>query len=510
MPAYKTLLTNWRISPFAGIKVAANNTVLITAVCVGFVLSLFFIIDKPIFYAAAIVGGLGAYLIFRTPRLGFYLTVASIPLDQVGELGKILPMIDISVAKIFALLTIASWGLHLALGKLKIVWRWEASIFILYYFIGALTLFDALDLKRGLQELVILGTTIIFFIMTFNLLRTKKHVIIALVCLVTVSSGTFAFAGIQRFLPGSEIAERVGWLEEGEATAGVEVSNIESQNLGQTVRRSTGTTAHSNVLGADTAFTLPILLAFFAMTRSFWLRSLCLAGVGCCLLGVVVSLSRTGILCHLLILPMLVMARFVVITPVRVGLALMIGVLSIPFLPDGVSRILDISNYFGSNSVSVSERYKLWDAAIRAFFDNPFTGFGLGDNRGIFDYYYNPWNPGLLTVHNTYLQVAIETGIFGVMTLVFFFTRIIKLFWGAQSMFSRQGDCTGRLLSLALLISVLAFFMMGAIAFDFMRIGFKNMWVMIGLSIVLYNIAAQQNFEFIASQAPVNKKECEP
>ena len=125
-----------------------------------------------------------------------------------------------------------------------------------------------------------------------------------------------------------------------------------------------------------------------------------------------VSLSRTGVLSYLLIAPMLVLAGLVTITPVRLGLVLIAIACSIPFLPEGVTRIFDLSNYFSSSSVSVSERYNLWNAALRAFYDNPLTGFGLGDNRGIFEYYHNPWNPGLLTVHNTYLQVLIETGIF--------------------------------------------------------------------------------------------------
>jgi O-antigen ligase len=219
---------------------------------------------------------------------------------------------------------------------------------------------------------------------------------------------------------------------------------------------------------------------------------LCLAGIASCLIGVVVSLSRTGILCYILIAPMLIIARLVVITPARVGIVLLIGLCSIPFLPDGVDRIFDLTNYFSSSSVSVSERFKLWDAAIRAFFDNPLTGFGLGDNRGIFDYYYNPWNPGLLTVHNTYLQVLIETGIFGLLALVFFLSQVLKLFWNAQLKFRQQGDEIGRTITIAMFISVLAFFLMGALAFDFMRIGFKNMWVLIGSSVVVYNIAVHQ------------------
>jgi O-antigen ligase len=132
------------------------------------------------------------------------------------------------------------------------------------------------------------------------------------------------------------------------------------------------------------------------------------------------SLSRTGMLTYLIVMPMLLYTKIFRITLPGVILCGLLLVMSIPFLPEGASRIFDVSNYFSSQSVSVSERYKLWDAAIRAFMDNPVNGFGIGNNRGIFDYYYNPWNPGLLTVHCSYLQIAIETGILGLSSMLIF------------------------------------------------------------------------------------------
>ena len=455
--------------------------------------SIFLIIDKPIFYFAALVGLVVLVPIIKYPRLGFYLTVAAIPLDEVGDLGKLLPNIDISIVKIFALLTIFSWLIHIGLKKMRLVWHPAATLFLLYFLVGALSLVDAIEFKRGLQELIIQGTTILFFILTFNMLRTKKHFLIALTCFSIVSSGTFAWAGIQRMLPSSVIEERIGWLEEGEATSGTEVSTIESDSLGGIVKRSTGTTAHSNILGASTAFLLPILFAFLKLSRKTTVKAIILVGIGCCLLGAVVSLSRTGVLSYIFVISMLIATGLIVITPVRVLILTLAIVISIPFMPDGVARIFDPSNYFSSKSVSVSERYKLWAAASRAFIDNPINGFGFGNNRGIFDYYHNPWNPGLLTVHNTYLQVLIETGFFGLLILGFFFYKVIKTFLQARKMFLKQEDEMGATFSTAILISVISFLLMGAIAFDFMRVGFKNMWLMIACSVVLYYIAVNQS-----------------
>ncbi|MEZ5567191.1 MAG: O-antigen ligase family protein [Halioglobus sp.] len=474
----------------------------LVALAAGLLASLAFVIDKPLFFAAALVGLVGVIPILRNPRLGLYLTVATIPLDEVGQLGNILPMVDISITKIFALVTLMAWVLNLLVKKYRFLWHWQVGVLLLYWLWGAFTLLDALDTMRGLQELVIQGTTIAFLVLTFNLLRTKPQVLIALLAFSTVSAGTFAYAGVQRFLPGAEIAERVGWLEEGEAVSGIEVSNIEAGSVG-TVKRSTGTTAHSNVLGASTAFLVPILLALLKLARYRLWQGLALAGIACCLVGAVVSLSRTGMLTYMVILPMLLLSRLVVITPPRVVLLTIAGIASIPFLPEGVTRIFDPSNYLATKSVSVSERFKLWDAALRAFVENPLTGFGFGDNRGIFDFYYNPWNPGLLTVHSTYLQVLIETGIVGLLLLLFFFYCLLRMFWRSATLYRRQGDAFGWNLSIAILISFTAFLLIGAIAFDFMRIGFKNMWFLIGCGIVLYNIAQRQEAQRRAATTSV-------
>lgn len=480
--------------------------VFLIALAAGLLASVAFVMDKPLFFAAGLIGLVGVIPLLQNPRLGMYLTVATIPLDEVGELGNILPMIDISITKIFALITIMAWVLNIALKRIGFVWRWQMGIFLLWWLWGGLTLFDALDVKRGLQEMVIQGTTLMFVVLTFNLLRTKRQLLIALLAFSTVSAGTFAYAGIQRILPGSEIAERVGWLEEGEAASGVEVSNIESDTIG-TVKRSTGTTSHSNVLGASTALLVPILLALMRLARYRLWQGLALVGIGCCAVGAVVSLSRTGMLTYAIILPMLLLARLVVITPPRAIFVGVAALASIPFLPEGVVRIFDPRNYLSGKSVSVSERFKLWDAAFRAFLENPLTGFGFGDNRGIFDFYHNPWNPGLLTVHSTYLQVLIETGIIGLSLLLFFFYCLIRMFWRAARLFQRQQDPFGWNLSIAILISFVAFLVVGAIAFDFMRIGFKNMWFLIGCGIVLYNIALRQERELVLGKsASLNRR----
>ena len=116
-----------------------------------------------------------------------------------------------------------------------------------------------------------------------------------------------------------------------------------------------------------------------------------------------------------------------------------------------------------------------------------------------------PWSDGLLhavfqaatcrTAGFNTIPLAAETitdaGLL-LMILLMFFACLLKMFWRAAELFKRQRDTFGWHMIIAILISFVSFLIIGAIAFDFMRIGFKNMWFLIGCGIALYNIALYQ------------------
>ena len=180
----------------------------VAIVALGVLIAALLPLGKPALVIAAAAGVLVVIPILANPRLGLYLTIAAIPLEEVGKLGKVLPFVNITVVKLFALLTLCAWLLHLVSRRIDFVWRPEAGLLLLYLVAGALSLVDAAEVGRGLQEMVIFASTALFFIMVFNVLRTKRQLLTALVVLSVVSAGTFAYAGVQRVVSGTEIAER--------------------------------------------------------------------------------------------------------------------------------------------------------------------------------------------------------------------------------------------------------------------------------------------------------------
>jgi hypothetical protein len=85
----------------------------------------------------------------------------------------------------------------------------------------------------------------------------------------------------------------------------------------------------------------------------------------------------------------------------------------------------------------------------------------------------------------------LELGVPGIASVLAFFWMTQRRFLRAEALFRAQGDRTMMMFSRALWVSFLAF-MMAGFTLDFMRIGFKNMWVIMGFAPTLYMIARRQ------------------
>ena len=119
----------------------------------------------------------------------------------------------------------------------------------------------------------------------------------------------------------------------------------------------------------------------------------------------------------------------------------------------------------------------------------------------IFDYFEYEDQGAIVTVHNGYMQVMLELGVPGIASVLAFFWMTQRRFLQAEALFRAQDDRMMTLASRALWVSVLAF-MMAGFTLDFMRIGFKNMWVIMAFAPTLYLIARRQGLAGAASGDP--------
>ena len=170
---------------------------------------------------------------------------------------------------------------------------------------------------------------------------------------------------------------------------------------------------------------LPFALVRFATSSTIWQKLLFAAATTLCAVGMVLTFSRG---------PVLAMAASVgligllyrSLRPWLIGLVL-IGALAAatawPFIGEGLSyRLQDFEN--------VTLRLKLWQIAIALFEEHPLRGIGFGNfpefylesaRVNMIGPIYEFGQDGLEVVRvaeNTYLQLAAETGVFGLLAAV--------------------------------------------------------------------------------------------
>lgn len=140
---------------------------------------------------------------------------------------------------------------------------------------------------------------------------------------------------------------------------------------------------------------------------------------------IVLTGSRTGMICIAAILLISIAINIIlnknkikfnlkkVIGIILIGIV--IGIVGLNLLPDQITdRIFNYSNtyrYDNSTIIAGSPRLNIWINAMDLVFQHPVVGYGLGMSD-----YYMPLHKSLITaLHNTYIDVWFQFGIFGLL-----------------------------------------------------------------------------------------------
>jgi putative inorganic carbon (HCO3(-)) transporter len=109
-----------------------------------------------------------------------------------------------------------------------------------------------------------------------------------------------------------------------------------------------------------------------------------------------------------------------------IPLALLVGVLSIPMLPDSIYR--RIMTLFNPHDNSAKYRTLIFEHAKPMLMDYWTTGVGLGSDTftAIFKRYLSFKLPTAAHTHNLYLQLWLELGIVGIISFMWFLFRTLK------------------------------------------------------------------------------------
>jgi len=175
-----------------------------------------------------------------------------------------------------------------------------------------------------------------------------------------------------------------------------------------------------NDLALNLAAFLPFAFMYIKRPGPGLKRLMC-AGIAFLMLVVLVlTKSRGGTLGFVAMLAtFLIVAR--VLTPTMIIAGILSGILLLPALPDSFwSRMSSITDARKDDTGSREERRLLLIQGWQVFAERPLTGVGAGQFK-------NYWHPGLARkwheTHNVLLQVASETGVFGLIIFCFLIWR---------------------------------------------------------------------------------------
>ena len=186
--------------------------------------------------------------------------------------------------------------------------------------------------------------------------------------------------------------------------------------------RAVSTLENPNMLGEYLILILPTAFAMWisgkGMSRKY--SFVAFACLGMCL---ILTWSRGAWLGFLF-----AFVAFLLIWHRRSMWLLVVGVLSVPFLPfilpeTIITRFTSIGNLADT---STSYRVSIWRAAVHMIEDFLFTGIGIGEGawREIYPDYTLPGIEAAPHSHNLFFQITLETGIFGIL---FFFIILFLL-----------------------------------------------------------------------------------
>ena len=429
-----------------------------------------------------LTGGLVVMVfILRNPRIGLFLVAATIPLETAGKIGALTANLPLTIPKLFTVATLLAWLINLSLGRFRfrsMPWMYYLPGFFLA---GGASLIGAEELGSGLEAVLRFSNTVIFFFLIVQLLDSPKVLKIGLFIFIVASSLAASWSIAQRFVPGYTFDFRYGWEEEEARRGGVEKDIVERHWVG-VVQRSSGLSVHSVLLAIEIGLLIAPLVAFMGVIerRAVLARIAMLIMLGILLASVVVTYSRTGFLILLFAFILMVWRGLIRISFAKLTAILVVAGMFATAAPDKYTdRVLSLDAYT-TKSASIRVRIEALKGAIGQFLDHPFLGVGYGNRYGIFKYF-NTYRDKkhAVTPHNSYAQVASQTGMIGLVVLLLFFWHAHRHLRRAVYRFSELKRLDMARIGSALDISLLVFLFAG-LATDLFDKGLAHAWMLIG------------------------------
>jgi hypothetical protein len=412
----------------------AGPLALLVGLIGGLVLTIGSAQASPVMALAGLVGVGLVLLLLRDPVLGFYLLAAMVPIERFGRFSDDTAVFEISIMRVVGMVVFVILVTHRLVRGLPIIITAPLILWTTYVAIALISLTYSSDMKGG-QQIASGAVGNILFLLTMSslvyadrfeeMIRRAKIAIICwlfasmAICAYSIYDWHFGSGGVGG-IPIDSVDPQAGaqLLEHKWST--VWMDTAEEGLSGLSLRRSMGSTSHAAVFGINLLMSIPFLIYIAKTSREIAMKGLLLLGLGATLYCLLLTNTRAVILVAIPTFGLCMLRGLIPFRGWMILAGLAAGGASLFFLPaDIFDRILNTSNYAVGNSDALRVRLEYWEAGFRAILDHWATGVGVGNRLVMLSYLRNPI-PGHSTMHNIYLQTALDVGLFGWLAFIGF------------------------------------------------------------------------------------------
>ncbi len=451
-------------SPKEVIMYSCGKTEIFVSTVIGIILAiscLMFGIVKPLVVVLAV---LGFAFFLKYLSLGVFLTVA---------LSPVLPtMVLVGLSFLCA----AVFCVHVIKDKTFRFSKNPVNAFCVFFAIALLWgVVNSFSLKTSLLQAAVHISFILFYFVIVNVLRTKEQWL-ALIKVFVVSAFIVSLYGILQNFIGINSTE--SWVDE---------EMFEDISI-----RVYSFFDNPNVLGEFLVMTVPVCLAVMwgKMRESHkTLFGFILISMAACMIFTWSRGAWLGVF--------LAVALFLVIMDKRwvFAGALLLMVLPVLMVLSGNTAILERLLSIGNTAdTSTAYRVSIWEASINLIRDFWISGIGIGSDayKVIYPAYALSGANFALHSHNLYLQVWVEMGVIGIISLISLVFAFVKQVFSKDVMELRKEDNNAKIV-IALGAGLLGYLFQGLT--DYVWYNYKILmifWIIIALSVSGVNLLKEK------------------
>lgn len=416
------------------------------------------------------------------PSAGLLLTVAAIPLEGLGRFTSGTSAIIVSVAKLFGLVTVCGFAGAVLFGLRGVRMPREMVPLALFWLVGAFTQLHTSDPTNGFARTASFFFTFVFVFCIVNLVDSVRFLRWVLFALLATTAAIGIFSIAIYFNPAFTIEVTEDTAND---SVGTQADHSETTTLGEEVLRSGGAAGSPHVYAANLLVAIPLYLYLIRSSAStVWLRLAGLAGLGIACANLLLTHTRAAIVTCIPLL-LLMLARGLVRVSVPAVLAGILGALVLMLLlPESVTeRLFATERYSVDGAATLNTRLDYWRAGLEMLETNWLFGMGLGNFTDLGRY--DPTTvEGHAFLHNIYLQLFNEVGIFGFGAIMTFLAMTFFSFETSWRRFRADGRHDWALLTVALECSFLSGVILG-FTMDYLHFAVKDWWFVATAAVIL-------------------------